>query len=188
MTAIEVVCQIAKRNRNIREIMFAAYYYVPQSLTDRGLLKLYRLKEPTAEKIERFVEFLGKKLKKGWTFGVTSRVKLKSGGIRHIPQIDFACLQSPHNFRRSLGCLRHFVKAKPGYLLKSGRSYHYYGLSLLTERQWQIFIGNCLLCNAVGKKSVVDARWFAYSMRRGFSNLRIVASDGKPEPMVITKV
>ncbi len=188
INAIDVVSRIVASNKNIKEITFAAYYYVLQSLSDKGRLKLYRLRNPSPERIIRFVGALRQRLQRGWQLGFTSRVKLKSGEIRHVPQIDFACPCSVSNAERVTKCLSHFVKAKAGYLLRSGRSYHYYGPVLLSERGWEVFIGNALLCNQVGKKPVVDTRWFAYSMRRGFSNLRIIASTEKPGPKVITKI
>ena len=186
--AIEIIGRIVARNKDIAEITFAAYYYVPQSLSDKGKLRLYRFTKPTLARVNRFVPALLKRLKTEWALGLTSRVKLRNGEYRHIPQIDFACPQSSKHTGRVLECLRRFVKVRPGFLLASGRSYHYYGLSLLDQRQWEIFIGNCLLCNPTDKKSVVDARWFAYSMRRGYSNLRITASDSKPEPRVLTRI
>ena len=187
VTAIEVVKRIVAVNKDIRELTFAAYYYVPQSLSDLGLLQLYRLKRPTVQKIDRMISVIRKKLKKRWTLGITSKVKLRNGESRHIPQVDFACPYSSKNLEKVHRCLSHFVKIKPGYILKSGRSYHFYSSTLLTQRKWEVFIGNSLLCNLRGKSVVVDARWFAYSIRRGFSNLRIIASYNKPEPKLTAR-
>ena len=186
--AVDIINRILERNHGIAEITFAAYFYVPQSLTDKGLLKLHRISKPNREKIKHFIQLLLQKKRKRWSLGVTSRVLLKNGEFRHIPQIDFACVKSSTNLRRMIKCLRRFVKIKPGYILESGRSYHYYGARLLDQRQREIFVGNCLLCNPAGKKPIVDTRWFAYSLRRGFSNLRIAASDSKPEPKIVAKI
>lgn len=188
LTATDIVCRIVERNKHIREITFAAYFYIPKSLSDKGILRLYTLRFPTAERIRTFVGQLGKRLQHGWMLGVTSRITLKNGAIRHIPQIDFACSCSSRNLRRSRECVRRFARRKDGYILASGRSYHYYGTSLLTEREWEVFIGSCILCNAAEGGAVVDTRWFAYSMRRGFSNLRVTASKSKPEPAAVANI
>jgi hypothetical protein len=51
---------------------------------------------------------------------------------------------------RNLEVLTRLIRKVPGgkgkgFLLESGRSYHYYGVELLTNQEWRVFLGKCLL-------------------------------------------
>lgn len=57
-------------------------------------------------------------------------------------------------------------------LFSSGRSYHLYGLSLLTQEEWVQFMGRSLLLNMPGREEVVDSRWIGHRLLAGYGALR----------------
>jgi hypothetical protein len=56
----------------------------------------------------------------------------------------------------------------PGYLLKSGRFYHFYGAQLLNHEDWLDFIGHFLMpC------TLVSPRYIGHSINRRYCTLRL---------------
>ena len=93
--------------------------------------------------------------------------------------------------------LREVLEEKQGWLLSSGRSYHYYGANLLTPDQWTWFMGNLLSQNKEkAGKVVVGARWVAKNLAGRdrihsgvlgrFATLRLTSGEKKPSvPLVV---
>lgn len=187
---IDVVYEIIRRNKSVKELNFAVYFYVPEVLTNKDRLKIYPVK---VNQINNFQDLQKKlhsiKIPKKWFLGLTSRVKMLDGEYRHIPQIDFECPISKKNLNLIKKQFSQIIKTFPGYILESGKSYHYMGLRLLKEEEWKKFIGKCLLCNFCEENRIecmVDGRWFGHSLLRGDTNLRIFATKSSPEPKVVT--
>ncbi|MBU2564467.1 hypothetical protein KKA23_02720 [Patescibacteria group bacterium] len=180
---IDVISEIIQKNPQIKEINLAVYKYIPQTLTDKGRLKIHKIKCDKSIDIKN--KILSAKIPEGWRLGLTSKVKMKDNSYKHIPQIDFECFISNKNLNEIKRKLSKIVKIFPGYIINSGASYHYVGLKLLGEKQWQKFIGLCLLCKDPKKKSIVDSRWCGHQLVSDYSNLRILACDSRPEPRVI---
>lgn len=180
---IDIIYKIIQRNPLIKEINLAAYKYVPQCLDERGRLRIYRIKCDRSTDIRR--EILSLKIPKGWDLGFISKIKMKDESYRHIPQIDFECPISNRNLNKIKRKLSEIVKIFPGYILNSGASYHYIGLRLLNEKEWQRFNGLCLLCKEPKRESLIDVRWCGHRLLSGYSNLRILANDSRPEPKVV---
>lgn len=75
-----------------------------------------------------------------------------------------------------VGAVRGITDNLPGYLLKSGRYFHYYGRALLSEREWLRFIARFLMpCN------IISPRYIGHSVNRGFCSLRLTAVPEKPK-------
>jgi hypothetical protein len=69
----------------------------------------------------------------------------------------------------------------PGYLINSGRHYHYYGRRLLPEEDWPRFIAEFLMpC------TVTSPRYIGHSIERGFCSLRLNAVP--PQKPVIPRL
>jgi hypothetical protein len=100
---------------------------------------------------------------------INSRVRLSDGGHRHIPMLDFHC---PPNSRNEALALRvsSLVCPSGGYLLESGKSYHFYGKGLISERDLPAFLGHALLFSPV-----IDRAWIAHQLIEGACGLRISA-------------
>jgi hypothetical protein len=102
---------------------------------------------------------------------VTSRVLNTSGKlVGHMALMNL----HPEGFE-TIDELRHAVHEvtghSSGYLIHSGRYFHYYGRRLLTETEWQTFIGEFLMpC------TMVSPRYIGHSLARGYCSLRLTAA------------
>lgn len=96
------------------------------------------------------------------------------GRRRHIAMVDLQGRAHPSKERFIIEAMRE-AGLRRGALLVTGRSYHAYGLDLLTDEEWRRFLARCLLL------PVVDSRHVAHRLLEGRSNLRISTSALKPE-------
>lgn len=90
----------------------------------------------------------------------------------HLPLIDFAKPNIEDVFESICKLQENGNYNYDFYLFKSGRSYHAYIDTLLTDYQWKKFLGHLLLLNNE-KKNITDTRWIGHSMIQGFSSLRL---------------
>ncbi len=109
------------------------------------------------------------------TLGVCSLVNTKADDIAHIPMVDFHCPPSKGNLKLVKTCLRQ-IGQRDGVILNSGRSYHYYGFKLLTQKEWIEFFGKCLLVSPI-----IDYRFIGHRLIDGWAVLRIYSNDLKPK-------
>jgi hypothetical protein len=115
--------------------------------------------------------------------GVASRVSLVGGGEAHIPMMDFLCSLSVENSEMLVQLLAALRNGK-GFLLQSGRSYHYYGVRLLTEGEWRVFLGKCLLMSGYS-----DDRYIGHQLVDGYCALRLSAGKLKNQvPAVVAEI
>ena len=151
---------------------------VQQDQGGRILTKLLR-KEVSAEGLRALAQSVpAHKL-----LGVVSRVPLAGGGSGHIPMMDFMCVPSTRN-REVLTSLFREIGQKIGYLLESGRSYHYYGAEILTDEEWRVFLGKCLLMFGY-----VDDRYIGHQLVDGYCVLRLSAGKLKSSvPRVVAQL
>ncbi len=127
-----------------------------------------------------FAELFGKKSAEH--LGIASLVKIKSGRISHIPMIDFNCGYAIENLLKIEKTL-HVLGQNKGFLLESGKSYHYYGIGLLSVEGWVDFMKLCMGEDIIGKN------WPRFQLQRGYSTLRISTSTQKPHlPKIIAKI
>ena len=130
------------------------------------------------EEIYDFYDRYTNKIRQESAIGVCSSVNMRQNFF-HIPMIDFHCDVSDVNLARLKDFLL-YIGQKEGAILESGRSYHYYGIKLLTVEQWVEFMGKCLLlCTDAGQ------RYIGHSLMDGFCTLRI---SGKALHNYIPKV
>jgi hypothetical protein len=115
----------------------------------------------------------------GVGLSVCSRCEAAGGLNRHIPMMDFHCPPTRHNVRLITSALRQLGQ-ETGIVLESGESFHYYGLSLLTDVKWRAFMGKSLLFSPY-----TDSRYIAHCLIRGMCVLRINSVGGKPTPRVV---
>jgi hypothetical protein len=80
----------------------------------------------------------------GFVLAASSRVKLKDGSVAHLPMIDFKCAPTPQNIDLAKQAFAK-INQTTGVLLNSGNSFHYYGQTVMNEREWVDFLGHCLL-------------------------------------------
>jgi len=118
----------------------------------------------------------------GYGVAISSRVHLEDGSIAHLPMLDFRC---PHS-AGAIAMLRSALAAMgqgQGVLVRSPRSYHYYGLDLVSERGLTTFLARALLA-----APIVDARYIGHRLLDGACRLRLVAVSSKGDAPVVHEI
>jgi hypothetical protein len=123
------------------------------------------------------LERLISKLRQSQAVGINSVCWLRDGTVRHIPMIDFKCKITRANLRRIRQSLLEI--GQKGLVLQSGRSFHFYGLTLLREKEWIKFMGDSLLIKQC------DSRWIGHSLLERRCNLRFTTNTLKKTNPVV---
>jgi hypothetical protein len=97
----------------------------------------------------------------------SSKVETNAGDTAHIPMLDFHCPESPPNLELVSKVLR-LLDIGPGFILESGKSYHFYGRKLITDSERILFLSRALLL-----APIVDRSWIAHQLLEGACGLRI---------------
>lgn len=146
----------------------ASYYaYKPQTVADPRTEWLISIDEFLSP------EVMAKALENtppGHEMAIHSDLRLSTGGRAHLVMIDMSTSARAHlgKLRAFLG--NHFFQEVSWYA--SGRSFHGYGESLLTEGDWVKFMGLLLLANQPRLEPTVDPRWIGHRLMAGYSALR----------------
>lgn len=120
--------------------------------------------------------------------GIDSLVKIGGGRERYIPMVDFNCAISARSLLRVKENLR-LLGQDGGFILESGKSYHYYGIKLMVTEEWFDFMKKCKSSDIIGGKWLRPHKWVTYSLKRKCSTLRISTGCAKPHlPEVVVKV
>lgn len=186
LTSYEVVGRILDSNPNIKSLTLITYHEgpnwheLPRPAEDSHFqIRLRGLQQDSGERIltrhsrnEMSAQTLGlitQSLRENQLLGLVSSVSLLDQGSRHIPMMDFKCSPSTKNLE-VLTLLLRKIGQRNGYLLGSGRSFHYYGMELLREEEWRVFLGKCLLMS-----EYVDERYVGHQLVDGYCVLRLSA-------------
>lgn len=138
-------------------------------------------KEVVISKIDSaFWKRLFDELKEGFVVAVSSRVRLKNGMFSHIPMMDFKCDPTAQNIQLAKKAFREIGQTS-GILLNSGRSFHFYGHSLMSEEEWRLFLGHSLLLT-----DFVDSRYIGHALMNNECRLRV--STARLNPFIPTVV
>jgi len=129
----------------------------------------------SAERLDCLIQ----QVQPGQILVVRSRVRLHSGEYSHIPMLDFHCPSGAAN-QEICAQVAQLLLPSGGYLLDSGQSYHFYGKSLIRERDFFTFLGRALLLSPI-----IDRAWVAHQLIEGACGLRI---SPKPESGKIPRV
>jgi hypothetical protein len=119
--------------------------------------------EISAEKILNIISTLPG----GYGLAACSRVILTSNRAAHIPMLDFRCPCSEQNVK-AIERMLTLIGCQEGILVESGRSYHFYGTSLLSETEWIEFMGRSLLF-----APIVDSRFIGHRLVDGWCRLKV---------------
>ena len=203
MTSVEVLVEIIRVNLKRGSSGFNGnfiwfYKYTPRENTQdkksnslsqlifhdfsKSALTGNKSEDITVDKLNRWVRLLDE----GEVLGIISDIKIArsfeeyySAHFHHIPMMDFRCPKSPKNLARIKRLLR-TIGQKEGVILDSGRSYHYLGINQLSEKDWLIFLGKCLL------SEFVDGRYVGHRLIDRCGILRISACPQRPKiPTVV---
>lgn len=107
---------------------------------------------------------------------MVSKVKTHDG-IFHIPLLD---MDIPVDESGGVSVLEVFTNlgVKSGAVVDSGKSYHGWGLELLTEDNWRRFLARALLLDRI------DRRWIGHRLQDDQANIR-VSEKRKLTPKVV---
>ncbi len=179
MTATEVVAEIVRANPRIYSMCFRVYK-PSKNLTEEAednpsVDRMIHHNDPSRElvinlmrheiTVKRLDEIINRLTEKEALVVTSSIVYLPSSlglseGSVQIPMMDFKCEPSSENLEKVKEFLKKTVKVMPwGAVLLAGRSYHYYGTELLTEKEWLTFLANCLLFSGY-----VDHRYIGHRL------------------------
>ena len=109
---------------------------------------------------------------------VSSKILLKTGEFAHLPMLDFRCPCSKGN-ALAIEKILALLGQKSGLLVESGRSYHFYGIELLSTSEWTSFMAHALLF-----APIVDPRYIAHRIADGECRLKIAGSKDAGVPII----
>lgn len=114
---------------------------------------------------------------------LSSRVRMRNGEFRHIPMLDFHVPPAVGNHELVFYIAKR-VDPEGGYVLASGKSYHFYGKSLYGDGELPVFLGNALLfC------PFIDRAWVAHQLIDQACGLRISIKPGSSgTPTLLTEL
>lgn len=124
--------------------------------------------------IEQFL-----RIRREESLAINSKVIIDNGISRHIPLLDFKLPVSISNNNLAKACIR--VLGLKGYLLESGRSYHFIGNGLMSESELLDLLAKFALLSPISDKA-----WVSHQIIERSASLRITAKDGK-EPCLVTE-
>jgi len=155
------------RASNFQMVLEQVLYHQP----DRHITRTFTLAvdELTMKKMQEM------RLEAGNDAGLAlaSSVKLRNGEEGHFPLMDFRCRRTRQNLSKIASFFAAHGSHLPpmGCILDSQRSYHFYGLSVLSRTAWVEFLGECLLLGPLA-----DSRYIAHCLLHGKASLRITGS------------
>lgn len=123
-------------------------------------------------------EFLA--TKKAIPQAVNSKVLMIDGSSRHIPLLDFKVPSKQGHDRLVADCVR--AMGLHGYVLDSGRSYHFIGSNLISESELLDLLAKFVLLDPISDKA-----WAAHQIIERSASLRVSEVRGRA-PMVVSQV
>jgi hypothetical protein len=164
---------------DFQALLDEALYHQPNGHTEQT----YPI--PVEELTRAKIQEMRRKCGADAALALTSLVKLRDGTNAHLPLMDFRCKCSRQNLNKIVALFSSERTHLPttGYILKSQRSYHYYGLNVLTETAWLKFLARCLLLGPLA-----DSRYIAHCLLHGKSTLRITESPRHIDTPTVTSL
>ena len=142
----------------------------------------YSINMPHQEVSAHRIAETTRNLESGFVLALSSKVILKNGEFAHIPLLDFRCLPSARN-REIVKTALKAMGQEGGLIVESGRSYHFYGVRLLSPEAWIQFLAMGILFSPI-----VDARYIAHRLADGACRLRIGSASEKPSIPTVSEV
>ncbi len=146
------------------------YQYARRSRSRESIGKNIVMKIDTVD--EYWFKAFVSQLPRNYELALLSNVTCGSDAL-HIPMIDFLG-KHPLSARRGLernGFVAQRIM-KTLFLFDSGKSWHGYSTTLLSEKEWRYFTAGLLLANLPGARPFVDWRWVGHRLMEGFASLR----------------
>jgi hypothetical protein len=103
----------------------------------------------------------------GVVISVSSKVLLQCGAFIHLPLMNLH--PAPMLDSQAVAALiEEVTEGMGGYLLETGRYWHFYGATVLTEDAWLRFLAQFLM-----PVVLVSPRYIGHSLYRGYATLRL---------------
>lgn len=109
-----------------------------------------------------------------------SKASMRGGQEGHIPMLDFHVPASEGNLmlvKKVCSLLSY-----PGYILNSGKSFHFIGKNIIPQKDLIAFLGKALLFTPI-----VDEIWIAHQLQDGACSLRFTVKHGVV-PTVVAQI
>ncbi|WP_434735547.1 primase 1D-like protein [Candidatus Accumulibacter propinquus] len=154
---------------------FSKYVYAPDSLLDEREI----ISVSSDDLTETWIESTLSSLRPDQELAIHSKVSM-AGRNWHIPLIDFSLEKdfSHDVFDRMCRYLPKSVMLNMA-VYSSGRSFHAYSTTLLTPKEWYVFMGRLLLINQRDVGDVIDTRWVGHRLIGGYGSLRWSNNSGQ---------
>jgi hypothetical protein len=110
--------------------------------------------------------------------GIESRVRLSDGTQAHIPMLDFHCKEG----KPALAAVEAIIASLgvSGFVLASGRSYHFVGDTLINDDEWMSFLGKAILL-----APFIDRAWVGHQLLQRTCVLRVNSGPKYETPPVV---
>ena len=183
----DVLRTIVDISPEIALVNFWKYSYVPLQVGEQGENPMYATRDEILEGTK--IGQLFDTLKGDEQLAISSQMIMVSDKIQHLPLMDFSLSKSPENLEL-LKTRLDYIGCVNGWILESGKSYHYWGAYPLPEKEWINFMGKCLLTSVVHDRDniqeIADPRFIGHSLIRGCNTLRMsTRADKTFKPMVV---
>lgn len=197
LTTVDCARLVISELPTVKTLNFRSYCYIPQQLNEGS--QIFSLSR------EEFLHGadLSKKadnLSVGWDIALSSRVDTTDSSSAHFALIDLAVKKTDTAIAK---VTKQFEKygitsmVGGGFLLETGKSYHFFGQNLLPFQDWLDFLGRCLLTSIVTTdpvtqenihERIVDERFIGHSLRRGSCDLRVTSNSKNVIPRVVKMI
>jgi hypothetical protein len=111
---------------------------------------------------------------------LNSKVLINDGSSRHMALLDFKMPSKIANHKLAEDCVR--ALGLRGFLIDSGRSYHFMGIDLVTESALLDLLSKFALLHPIS-----DMAWAAHQLLERSASLRVSERSGKA-PSIIRRV
>lgn len=161
------VRSVVERCADVLAVPVSYYTYQPRTVEDTRTTWLI----PTREFLDPLhMRRVMEETPSGQELAVHSDFRLKNEECAHLVMIDMSTSSKAH-----LEKLRAFLGDNVFQKIAwydSGRSFHGYGETLLSETEWSKFMGLLLLANQPKLEPTVDPRWIGHRLLAGYASLR----------------
>jgi hypothetical protein len=121
------------------------------------------------------------KLAEGEILAISSTVQMKDNFAMRLPMLDFHCPYSSQNLVMIEEVIR-CLAIGPGLILRSDKSFHFYGSVLICKHDFHLMLARSLLF-----APIIDRAWIAHQLIEGSAALRVSPRQGK-HPFVVSCV
>lgn len=180
------------KKHGVTNVQFRIYAYNDPGQLSETAGNPFKLTRSPINKSTELIRATEKKLGNKRGIAITSSVKI-GAKTRFLLLLDCEFKKT----RRSEILLKRILNKasitiptlKKAALLRTKNSYHIASFQPLSKKDWvKTMVQSILILSADTKKNVVDQRYIAHSLMRGYGSLRINSYQGKPIPKFIGMV